>query len=279
MKKNISSALVGLLVSVGVLSNVFAADDLATGLSKDKAAAAVVGPSKDKAVVQPRKNQSAGSDVKDVIKKTFESRFPMAHVTTVLPTPFPNMYEVIIGRDVAFTDKDVKSVVFGHLFDAVSKTDLSQADVIKFNKVDVSKFDLKKAIKTVRGNGSRVFYEFSDPDCPFCKSLEENIKDLTDVTIYTFLFPIDQLHPHASDHAKQIWCSKDPAAAWREYMLNKKMIDENPGTCDNPVADTTALGASVGVTGTPTIIFPDGRVSEGAVPKDSLEKLLSEVKK
>ena len=39
---------------------------------------------------------------------------------------------------------------------------------------------------------------FSDADCPYCKRIESEIKQLDDVTIYTFLFPIDQLHPDAA---------------------------------------------------------------------------------
>ena len=34
---------------------------------------------------------------------------------------------------------------------------------------------------------------FTDPDCPFCKRLESEMKGLDNVTVYTFLFPLDQL--------------------------------------------------------------------------------------
>ena len=36
---------------------------------------------------------------------------------------------------------------------------------------------------------ARTLAIFSDPDCPYCRRLEAEIKGLTDVTIYTFLMP------------------------------------------------------------------------------------------
>jgi thiol:disulfide interchange protein DsbC len=214
-------------------------------------------------------------DVKGSIKKSFESRFPQAHVSAVLDTPFPGIYELIIGKDVAFTNKDGKNVIFGHMIDVVNKKDLSLDHVRQYNKVNVGSLDLNNAIKTVKGDGSRVVYVFSDPDCPFCKILEENMTNITNVTVYTFLFPIDQLHPKATEHASQIWCSKDPSAAWKEYMSTRKMLETNDGKCANPIEANKHLGEKLGITGTPTLIGVNGEVVEGALPIIDLETFLN----
>jgi thiol:disulfide interchange protein DsbC len=56
---------------------------------------------------------------------------------------------------------------------------------------------LADAIKTVRGKGERVIAVFSDPDCPFCRRLETELDKLDNVTLYTFLYPLEGLHPEA----------------------------------------------------------------------------------
>lgn len=49
---------------------------------------------------------------------------------------------------------------------------------------------LDLAIKQVRGNGMRKLVVFDDPNCTYCKRLAAETADITDVTIYTFLYPI-----------------------------------------------------------------------------------------
>ena len=96
---------------------------------------------------------------------------------------------------------------------------------------------------------------------------------LDNVTIYTFLFPLDGLHPDASKKAKLIWCSTDKSAAWRDYMLH----DKSPATgkrCDSPIDRNVQLGQKLNFNGTPTLVAADGRVLPGAAPIEQIEKWL-----
>ncbi|WP_305016795.1 thioredoxin fold domain-containing protein [Mycobacterium tuberculosis] len=45
----------------------------------------------------------------------------------------------------------------------------------------------------MKGNGSRKIAVFSDPDCPFCKRVEQEFEKMNDVTVYILLYPIEQL--------------------------------------------------------------------------------------
>jgi thiol:disulfide interchange protein DsbC len=130
------------------------------------------------------------------------------------------------------------------------------------------------AIKRVRGTGERVIYLFSDPDCPYCAKFEETLRQVNNVTIYTYLYPIDQLHPNAALKARKIWCAPDRLKAWDAWWAQRALPD-NPGTCANPVAKIQALGASLRVNATPTIIMSDGVVAPGAMSPAQLEALFS----
>ena len=125
----------------------------------------------------------------------------------------------------------------------------------------------------VKGDGSRKLAVFSDADCPFCARLEESLKDVNNVTIYTFLYPIDQLHPDAARKSRLIWCSPDKVKAWDEFFANGALPD-NSGDCDNPVAATAVLGQKLRVSATPTLVFADGSVVPGALPAANLESEL-----
>jgi hypothetical protein len=43
--------------------------------------------------------------------------------------------------------------------------------------------------------GERVLAVFSDPDCPYCQRLESELEKLDNVTVYTFAYPLESLHP------------------------------------------------------------------------------------
>ena len=104
------------------------------------------------------------------------------------------------------------------------------------------------AMKKVKGNGERRLAIFSDADCPFCARLETELKNIDNVTIYTFLYPIDQLHPDAARKSRIIWCAPDKVKAWDAFFASGT-LPANNGDCDNPLAATSVLGQKLKVLG------------------------------
>ncbi|HKW80792.1 MAG TPA: DsbC family protein, partial [Casimicrobiaceae bacterium] len=165
-------------------------------------------------------------------------------------------------------------VMVGSIFDADSKQNLTDARMRELNRVAWSELPLELAIKKVKGTGARKLAIFADADCPYCKRLEAEMKTLDNVTIYTFLFPIDQLHPDAAHKSARIWCAPDRAKAWDDWFASGK-LPSNKGDCPTPIAQTALLGQKYHVSATPTLVFADGTVVPGALPLDRLE---SEIK-
>ncbi len=97
---------------------------------------------------------------------------------------------------------------------------MTEERIAELGKIDVKSLPLNQAIKYVKGKGERTLYIFSDPDCPYCQRLEQNMVGVDNVTVYVFLYPLTSLHPNAEKVSNQIWCSKNPSEAWTNYMLN-----------------------------------------------------------
>jgi thiol:disulfide interchange protein DsbC len=174
-----------------------------------------------------------------------------------------------------YTDAKANQVIVGSVFDTGTKQNLTEAKLRKLNRVAFDKLPLDLAMVKVKGSGARKMAVFSDADCPFCHRLEKELKGLDDVTIYTFLFPIDQLHPDAARKSRQIWCAPDKVKAWDEFFATGKLPD-NAGDCGDPVEKTQALGSSMKITATPTLVFADGSVVPGALPLAQIEKELTQ---
>ncbi|MFW7343250.1 DsbC family protein [Pollutimonas sp. H1-120] len=210
----------------------------------------------------------------EAVRKSFEERFPGIDIVAVKHTRFPGLYEVQVGMDLLYTDANVDYLMQGSLIDAKSRTDLTAERLEELSKVSFSSLPLELAVKQVKGDGSRQIAVFEDPNCGYCKRLHQTLKDVDNITVYTFLFPI--LSPDSTVKARNIWCAKDQAAAWRNWMLDGKVPAE--ANCETPVKTVLALGRKLMVQGTPAIIFADGSRVNGALPLDALKQKLDSVK-
>jgi thiol:disulfide interchange protein DsbC len=186
------------------------------------------------------------------------------------------LYEVLVGGELYYVDAGVNFVIAGRMFDARTKEDLTQKRLDTALRVDFKSLPLDRAVKTTRGNGSRVLVTFEDPNCPYCKRLWQSMADLKDVTIYTFLYPI--LSADSNEKSKAIWCAKDRALAWDQYMVGGKAPPPAADDCNNPLEQNVALGRTLGINGTPTLIFTDGSRAAGALPNAMIEQRMAAAK-
>lgn len=214
------------------------------------------------------------------VKKAVEAAYPKFKVEKVTKTPYAGLYEVFMGGQIIYTDEKLSFLIAeGRLVDPKTKKDITGERLEELTKIDFSTLPLNQAIKVVKGNGSRKLVVFSDVDCPYCKRLERNeLSNITDVTIYTFLYPIEQLHPDAANKSKLIWCAKDRVKAWEDWILRDRLAS-SAGSCDVPLEKVGELARKIGVTSTPTLIFSDGKRMLGAQPYKEIERMLSAAKK
>ncbi len=203
-----------------------------------------------------------------------QAKYPNTAFKAVRSSTIPGVYEVSMGSNIAYTDKSGRYFIFGHLFDMQEQKNLTAERQREAQKIAFPTQALENAIKIVKGDGSRTFAVFSDPDCPYCKKLEGELARLDNVTIYLFLYPLESLHPEAKTTAMRIWCAPDKAVAWNAFMLTGK---KPPLTaCKNPIHDNVTLGASLGIAGTPTLIAEDGRAWPGFASAEQIEKWLNQ---
>ena len=212
------------------------------------------------------------------IRKVLGDKFPGATIASVNKTPYSGLYEVYMDGQLVYADAKADYIFMGDVLDVKSRSNLTQARLAVLNAVKWDTLPLNNALKTVKGKGERKIVVFSDVDCPFCRKFEAELDKVNNITVYTFLFPIEGLHPKAVQTSRQIWCAPDKNKAWDEYLSSGK-IPANDGKCANPVEQNIALGAKLGIAGTPTIIFSNGQRVPGMVPADKLEELMARAAK
>lgn len=218
---------------------------------------------------------AAQADIQS-LEKNLQKNFPDMPAKSIHSTPLPGIYEVYMGGRIVYTNEQGRYFMVGSLIDLPEQKNLTEEREQILKRIDVKQLPLNQAIKQVKGNGKRVIYIFSDPDCPYCQKLELELAKLNNVTLYLFIMPLKELHPNAEAISKQIWCSKKPAQAWTDYTINKKQPSAKD-SCETPIEKNIELAKKLEITGTPTLFLKDGTRLSGAIPADELDKMLDQL--
>ncbi len=195
-------------------------------------------------------------------------------VDSVRKTNLLGLYEVQLGSEIYYTDEKVSLLFDGSIIDTKTRTNLTQERLNKLSAIRFADLPLELAVKTVKGDGKRVFATFEDPNCGYCKKLAKEMAGMNNVTIYTFLLPI--LSQDSVSKSRAVWCAADRSKAWNDLMVSNQSLP--PGTCDAPIEKVMALAQKYNIRGTPTIFLSNGERIPGAVPVAQLEQKLAQIK-
>lgn len=220
----------------------------------------------------------------------FEARFkaanPKTRIDSVSHSPIPGLYEVVMGKTLAYVEPNGRYALFGHVFDMHTLTDLTanrrtqlegvaNARQVELDRIDPAQLPTGAAIKQVLGTGgtgARVLHVFADPMCGHCRTMENTLKSMKDLTVY--VYPVAVLGSASKELVRAVRCAADPAGAWAGWMLRGVRPPTPSDACkaDDAVA---AAAQQLGINATPTLIAADGRKLAGAMPADQLDRWLA----
>lgn len=221
----------------------------------------------------------------DEVAKLVKNDLPGAKILEVREAPVKGLVEVVYEVEVEkqkrnglfYLDSTAKFLIArGDIIDLKAKksltsTRLKTLNMANMSKVDRSKIPLKNALILGDKKAKNKVIVFTDPYCPFCKKLHDELKSVVekrkDIAFYIKLYPIKQLHPAAYDKTRTIICKK--SLALLEDVFKGKEIPA--ADCDTNEADENIkLAAELGIKGTPAIVFPNGNLWPGYLDADSI---------
>jgi thiol:disulfide interchange protein DsbC len=160
---------------------------------------------------------------------------------------------------VVYITKDKKYVILGKVVNNKTKT------IVNIRKpVDIKK--VEKAITFTAGEGSKNLYIITDPECPYCRMLQEKKgKDLfNNYKLHIILFPLS-FHKYAKGMSYYILAGKtnkerfnrfkdtlSGGNKWKNFD-NKVMTAKEQKEFDKQLNYNLKIGEELGVRGTPTI--------------------------
>lgn len=175
-----------------------------------------------------------------------------------------------------YIDFSKQYLVSGNVIRLNDKENLTSERSARMNKVDVSRISVADALLLGKPSAKTKVIVFTDPECPYCKKLHEELKDVVrrdpNVAFLIKLFPL-KMHPNAYEVSKSIVCSNSMELL--ELSFAGKPVP--PASCATMVVDQTlALAGELGISSTPTLVLPDGLIVPGYKTADALLTLIGE---
>lgn len=192
---------------------------------------------------------------------------PSAKVAAVAKSDLPGFYEVVIGNGQAvYVSADGKYLIQGEVIDVAQKTSLTGRAQAAWRFAALKDLPQSKRLVFAPANPKHAVTVFTDVDCPYCRQFHKQIAayNQAGIAVEYVLFPL-AIHPGADKKAEAVWCSQDRNSAYTAAMNGQ---DPGKKTCENPVAETTALAIKIGISGTPTILNENGVQVNGNATRD-----------
>ncbi len=224
-------------------------------------------------------HQLTEKDATEYLKKTGTT------VTSVKQSPARGLFELLVERDgqkgILLMDYGKKHLIQGMVVDIenlapVSAHQQNFTQPKEQTSLDVKTIPVANAVIMGNPKGSKKLYVFTDPDCPYCRKGHTELKKLAaiapDVAIHIMLYPLP-MHPAAFDKSRTVFETKsmdlmDKAFEGKDLPAPKK--DSSKKAIDEIIAFANANGIS----GTPTLVMPDGKIEVGMRDADTMKKML-----
>jgi thiol:disulfide interchange protein DsbC len=209
----------------------------------------------------------------ELVKKSVEAWVNGRYkIDAVTKTPMAGIYEVRVGVDLMYVDEKAQFLfIDGQMIDMKANKNLTQARIDELLRVNWKELPLDIALKQVNGTGKRKVVVFEDPNCPHCRTTRSALNQVKDATVYTFTYPI--LAADSEQKVKMALCAKDKLKAWNSLVM-ERVVPDNDGKCKTDLVKIIELGRKLGVTGTPTLVFTDGKRVPNGVSLEALNRLL-----
>lgn len=207
-------------------------------------------------------------------------------IQSIKPAPVLGMFEVLAYRGdqqgVIYVDFAKKHIMQGVVvrvegMEAITAHTKEPPQLEQVSALDLKKVPLQHSVVMGSPNAAKKLIVFTDPDCPYCRTLHIELLKLEkiapDIAIHIMLYPLP-MHPQAYDKARMLVASKD------KQLLNRAFEGKEipqPKNDEGKAAIDAILGFAQkhGLTGTPTLVLPDGKLVMGAHDAESLKKLVA----
>ncbi|WP_295405746.1 DsbC family protein [uncultured Thiocystis sp.] len=201
------------------------------------------------------------------IRDALEKTVPGIKISHIEAAPIKGLYEVMVGTDLMYVTGDGRYFVNGHIVDLKTREDLTEPRLASARKLLIDGLGESQMVIFGPADAKHTITVFTDIECGYCRKLHSQIDAYgkEGIRVRYLFFPRAGKGSPAYDEAVSVWCAGDDAAR-RQAMTDAKAGKTiEVKTCDHPIDAHMALGAELGLRGTPAIVTEKGDLIPGYV--------------
>ena len=192
-------------------------------------------------------------------------------ISPIKPAGIDGLYELSTNQGIVYMTADGEHLLVGNLYQLGEGAPLNETEqALKALRKEKVAEHQDEMIVYPSSKQQYAITIFTDTTCGYCRKLHHNLGSYLDkgITIQYLAFPRGGLASKGGRELQQAWCAKDSAKALSS-LFNDQAIRATT-LCDNPVAEHYQLGQMLGVTGTPAVVLPSGRMLPGMRTADAI---------
>lgn len=206
----------------------------------------------------------------------------------VAPAPIDGLYQVqVVGGPLLYVSPEADMMIAGEMFtiDSNGFSRYEDPRVLEKREELVKSLENKNSINFApEGETKAVVYVFTDVDCGYCRRLHSQMDEYREggtakpgyrdlgIEIRYLAYPRAGVGSPSAQKLETAWCSDNQQETLDRL---KNMQNVSNVSCDtDPVAEHYKLGGEIGVSGTPALLLPNGKMQAGYVPPEQLAQIL-----
>ncbi len=198
-------------------------------------------------------------------------------IVNIKATPLTEIYEVELNSgELLYSDTSGDYLFAGDMYQTtpdgllnMSSSTRQERTVEKIAALDESEM----IIFEPEGEAKAQITVFTDVDCTYCRALHRDMETLQEmgVRVRYLAYPRGGEAAGSFDKMISVWCSDDRQRSLTQAKRGQNIPERE---CETPVLAHYALGNELGISGTPAIVFSDGRLIPGYLDAPTLASML-----
>ena len=204
------------------------------------------------------------------VRAKIDAMFDEIGPENVNVSPVDGWYTVHKGSIIAYVSADGRYLLQGEIIDLDQQINLTEQTRTVARREAMSSVTDDQLILFSPAEVKHSVTVFTDIDCTYCRKLHSQIDEyLADgIEIRYVLYPRNGPASRSWNTSEDVWCARDRHGALTAAKLDRDFESQN---CDSSaITAQYMLGQSIGLTGTPAIVFEDGTLVSGYLPPATL---------
>lgn len=182
-------------------------------------------------------------------------------------TAIAGLYEATLGSTIIYITADGKNFILGEMYKTKGTVNLTESRRNNIRMKAINAIDESEMIVFAPKQRATKYTinVFTDIDCGYCAKFHQEVPLLNraGVKVRYLAFPRAGIGSDTYNRMVSVWCADNKQQAITDAKNRREVKSK---TCNHPIDKLYNLGQDIGVTGTPAIVLPNGKLLAGYVP-------------